>query len=242
MTREKAAKPISYQVGQTGAVRVEVLAAPEEVEVGHAFAALKLLDRAYSAEFEEPAGTFPKGTFNRHFDPYGDRTRGQTMHAHRKFMMAQIAKGSRYWFIPEAADPKAWIWRGLAKTSLSRANQLQKWHLVSPNCMLNDVAVDPERQGEGYATALVDAALSPFRPNRALAAAVFAGHQSVRQKLETFGLEEVPSADLAPLAVGGSGEVMPQVLYSSEGRVTIGSIRQLLAQRVTPIQPVSTVA
>jgi GNAT superfamily N-acetyltransferase len=213
---------------------------PEEVQSEYARAALELLSKAYARQFEEPRGDQPAGIFTKRFDA-NDNIQISRQEEHMK---EHIAEGSRYFFIPEGAwtasdgsrDDLS-VWRGLAKTSPSRATRLQKMRIGSPNCYLNDIAVAPLWQYRGYGRALLHAAISHSgfeRDNTLVLDAFKANEDSVNEWFRQLGLHTV-KATVEPFIIDASHE-LPQIRYSSEGAATLGGIAHLLERkkRVVP--------
>jgi ribosomal protein S18 acetylase RimI-like enzyme len=217
------------------------LSDPAEVDLETASACLRLLANAYAHQFEKPNGWLKQGAFKEHFRP--DKEDSVTSHADR--MRAAIKDGSVYWFASQP-DQHFETTGGLAKASPSRSGLLQRAHLQSPNCYLNDIVVAPAAQGNGIGRQLLLAVITSdhFDIRRNLTLDAFQGNEVANAWFQRLGMHAVegsrrdfnvawlPSDDPFTAWQPGAGTMqsLSQVRYTSEGQATMGDIELKLEE------------
>lgn len=208
---------------------------------------LNRIAEAFAPTFEEPNGSLPPGTIEAHFQPADEAKQIEQIQRMRK----AIKDGSRYLTgsVVTVAAPASRTERPtalmqphaglLVKLSPSRPDVVHKWHLLPPNCFLNDIMVTPRIQQRHIATLGLHAALKYGGFQRHVSVHTNAlqvvrpdGSEpswQVSRWLESLGLEPQPDVQVAPLIIGGYQ--IPQIRYASPKGHNVGTMIDKLEAR-----------
>jgi ribosomal protein S18 acetylase RimI-like enzyme len=200
-------------------VYVERLRKPLQVEEAHAYAALILLERAYAELFEPPRGEHPRDTFKTVFDS----TSNERVVAQKMRMQEYVKNGTTYLFIRDRDIPEFSL-KGLAKYSPSRSSAAQKAGFSAPNCYVNDIAVHPDYQSQGFGRILMHtiAKFGGFKPDRYMTLDAFSSDRLTREWYERLGFREVATKE--PLVLDLGGAELQQMRYSTEPEATLSHV------------------
>jgi len=167
-------------------------------EVGQRVLQTMLL--AYVHQFATVHQLADAGDIIRHFAPRNkDRVEVQVDR-----MNHDLKKGSQYWII----DGPGSSYVSMAKVSPSRPKE--RWtkalHVEAPNAFVNDVVTVPPKQGLGYGTMVLDAALrygGRFDSEGPVSLHAYRGNEGVNRWFTSIGFNET-DALVQPMAFGNS--------------------------------------
>lgn len=240
----KQIQRVTYEHPALGPLNVERLQSMD-VRLRFAKQVRELVGVAYADEFESERAPqdvrLPRGLISHGF--LSDLP--EKVEAQRDRMEAALALGGAYWYVrfarPDGPDPDKQL-EGMVKTSPSRATAMQKLHVASPNCYVNDIMVRPSTRQEpglqcvGVGSALLYTALTQdYKPSATVVADTYKIGRTGSRFFANADFETMPDI-VPPATVFNGGEVDEIHLPMDRQEAQLSAVAERLIARFDWLQ------